>query len=60
VYRYVFRLGFLDGKQGFVFHFMQALWYRLLVDINRDELAAGLADPEETTLDHSVPMNRRK
>ena len=39
-YRYVIRLGFLDGKQGFIFHFMQALWYRLLVDINRDELAA--------------------
>lgn len=37
-YRYVFRLGFLDGKQGLVFHFMQGLWYRLLVDINRDEL----------------------
>jgi glycosyltransferase involved in cell wall biosynthesis len=37
-YRYVLRLGFLDGKQGFIFHFMQALWYRLLVDINRDEL----------------------
>jgi glycosyltransferase involved in cell wall biosynthesis len=38
IYRYVFRLGFLDGKEGFVFHFMQAFWYRLLVDINRDEL----------------------
>jgi glycosyltransferase involved in cell wall biosynthesis len=38
VYRYVFRLGFLDGKEGFIFHFMQAFWYRLLVDINRDEL----------------------
>jgi len=37
-YRYVFRLGFLDGKEGFIFHFMQAFWYRLLVDINRDEL----------------------
>jgi len=36
-YRYVLRLGFLDGKEGFVFHFMQAYWYRLLVDINRDE-----------------------
>lgn len=39
-YRYVIRLGFLDGKQGFVFHFMQGLWYRLLVDINRDEIVA--------------------
>ena len=37
-YRYVLRLGFLDGKQGFVFHFLQAWWYRLLVDINIDEL----------------------
>ncbi len=38
LYRYVLRLGFLDGKQGFVFHFLQAWWYRLLVDINLDEL----------------------
>jgi glycosyltransferase involved in cell wall biosynthesis len=38
LYRYVVRLGFLDGRQGFVFHFMQAWWYRLLVDINIDEL----------------------
>lgn len=36
-YRYVLRLGFLDGKEGFIFHFLQAFWYRLLVDINRDE-----------------------
>ena len=36
-YRYVLRLGFLDGKQGFVFHVLQAFWYRLLVDINLDE-----------------------
>jgi len=31
-YRYILRLGFLDGVQGFVFHFWQGLWYRLLVD----------------------------
>ena len=37
-YRYFLRLGFLDGKQGFVFHFLQAFWYRLLVDIKIDEL----------------------
>ena len=43
-YRYVIRLGFLDGKEGFVFHFMQAFWYRLLVDINRDELDAARRD----------------
>lgn len=38
VYRYVFRFGFLDGKQGAIFHFMQAFWFRLLVDIKLDEM----------------------
>lgn len=33
-YRYVFRFGFLDGYYGFIFHFMQGFWYRLLVDVN--------------------------
>jgi len=37
-YRYVFRLGFLDGKEGFIFHFLHAFWYRLLVDIKLEEL----------------------
>jgi glycosyltransferase involved in cell wall biosynthesis len=37
-YRYVLRLGFLDGKHGFIFHVLQGFWYRLLVDINVDEL----------------------
>jgi glycosyltransferase involved in cell wall biosynthesis len=36
--RYVILLGLLDGKQGFIFHFLQAFWYRLLVDIHLDEL----------------------
>lgn len=31
-YRYVVRLGFLDGLPGLIFHFLQAFWYRLLVD----------------------------
>ena len=43
-YRYVLRLGFLDGKEGFVFHFLQGFWYRLLVDINIDELRRPRAD----------------
>ena len=40
-YRYFIRLGFLDGKQGFIFHFLQAFWYRLLVDINIEEMRAS-------------------
>ena len=32
IYRYVFRLGFLDGKEGLIFHFLQGCWFRFLVD----------------------------
>lgn len=32
LYRYIIRLGFLDGREGFLFHFMHGLWYRVLVD----------------------------
>ena len=31
-YRYYLRLGFLDGKTGFVHAFLQAYWFRFLVD----------------------------
>ncbi len=31
-YRYVLRLGFLDGRAGASFHFLQGFWYRYLVD----------------------------
>ena len=31
-YRYYLRLGFLDGTPGYIFAFMQAYWYRTLVD----------------------------
>jgi glycosyltransferase involved in cell wall biosynthesis len=32
IYRYFVRLGFLDGKEGLIFHFLQACWYRFLID----------------------------
>ena len=41
VYRYVFRLGFLDGVPGLVFHFLQGFWYRFLVDAKIYEYRRG-------------------
>lgn len=38
IYRYFFRLGILDGYQGFVFHFLQGFWFRLVVDIKIKEI----------------------
>ena len=32
LYRYFFKLGFLQGKEGFLWHFLQGWWYRTLVD----------------------------
>lgn len=32
IYYYIFCLGFLDGKEGFVYHYMYHRWYRTLVD----------------------------
>jgi hypothetical protein len=32
IYRYIFRLGFLDGIHGFMFHFLHAFFYRSLVE----------------------------
>lgn len=32
IWRYYFLLGFLDGKEGAIYAFLQAYWYRYLVD----------------------------
>jgi hypothetical protein len=32
IYRYLIQLGFLDGTKGLIFHFLQAFWYRFLID----------------------------
>lgn len=32
IQRYFFRLGFLDGKEGLIFHFLQGFWFRFLID----------------------------
>ena len=32
IYRYYIKFGFLDGKEGKIYAFLQAYWYRFLVD----------------------------
>ena len=43
-YRYFLRAGFLDGREGLIFHFLQGCWYRFLVDVNVAKLRAGRSD----------------
>ncbi|MBI3516594.1 MAG: glycosyltransferase family 2 protein, partial [Proteobacteria bacterium] len=46
LYRYVVRLGFLDGRAGLIFFVLQTFWFRFLVDAKlyeRQRKDAGLA-----------------
>jgi len=36
--RFIFQLGFLDGRTGIIFHFLQGFWFRLIVDVKIDEI----------------------
>lgn len=43
-YRYIFRLGFLDGIIGLKFHFLHGFWYRKLVDQKIKEVEKSLKE----------------
>ncbi|QRY58326.1 glycosyltransferase family 2 protein [Sphingobacterium siyangense] len=47
IYRYLFKLGFLDGKEGFLWHFLQGWWYRTLVDAKVFEIKKFCGDDKE-------------
>lgn len=38
LYRYIIKLGFLDGKEGLIFFVLQTFWFRFLVDAKVYEL----------------------
>lgn len=41
-WRYIFQLGFLDGRSGLVYHFLQGYWYRFLVGAKVMELESAI------------------
>lgn len=43
LYRYFLKGGFLDGKPGLIYHFLQGYWYRFLVDAKLYEYQNRLA-----------------
>ena len=47
--RMIFQLGILDGRTGVIFHFLQAFWFRLVVDIKIDELLKQQKNNEQGT-----------
>jgi glycosyltransferase involved in cell wall biosynthesis len=47
IYRYFFKLGLLDGKEGFLWDFMQGWWYRTLVDAKVYEIKKHCGNDKE-------------
>lgn len=49
VYRLIIKRGFLDGREAFIFHFLQGLWFPLLIDIKFLEAkrSATLEQPKQ-------------
>jgi glycosyltransferase involved in cell wall biosynthesis len=43
LFRYFLQLGFLDGREGLIYHVLQGFWYRFLVAAKVDELDRALA-----------------
>ena len=50
LFRMIVQFGFLDGKEGLVYHGLQGLWYRFLVGAKVDELEAAIAHLQEPAL----------
>ena len=46
-YRYFFKMGFLDGKEGFLWDFLQGWWYRTLVDAKVYEVKKACGTDKE-------------
>ena len=47
IFRYIFRGGFLDGRAAFAYHFLQGLWFPMLIDIKYLEMKYGRENQAE-------------
>jgi glycosyltransferase involved in cell wall biosynthesis len=61
IYRYFFKLGFLDGKEGFIFHTLHAFWYRFLVDakvlqLERNAKTEGISIKESIRVHYGIEL----
>ncbi len=51
IYRYFIRLGFIDGKQGLMWHFLQGFWYRFLIDVKIFEIYQRVGKDKQAIID---------
>jgi len=62
LYRYIFQLGFLDGRRGLIYHVLQGFWYRFLVGAKLRELeqAVKRATSEDEMRSEIARLTRQK
>lgn len=51
-YRFIFQLGFLDGRTGWTYHFLHAFWFRLIVDLKVQEQLKTPPRKNQTAANH--------
>lgn len=54
IYRYFIKGGFLDGKEGFVFTFIQGWWFRAMVDVKILEVYKYMKSVDEKFVNNSA------
>ncbi|CAG4998629.1 hypothetical protein DYBT9275_02041 [Dyadobacter sp. CECT 9275] len=52
LFRYFIKLGFLDGKKGLIWHFLQGFWYRFLVDAKIFEVYLRAGKEKNDIIEH--------
>ena len=52
IFRYILKGGFLDGKEGFIWHILQGFWYRMLVDAKIYELKKRFNNNKDLIADY--------
>ncbi|MEG1574347.1 MAG: glycosyltransferase family 2 protein [Bacteroidales bacterium] len=51
-FRYIVKGGFIDGKEGFLWHFLQGWWYRTLVDNKIFEIKKHCGEDKEKMIEY--------
>lgn len=56
IYRYFIRLGFLDGKAGFIYYFLHSIWYYFVVDVKYIEIKMNAENITNQSINNEKPL----
>lgn len=52
LYRYFVLFGFLDGKSGLIYHYLQAFWFRFLVDAKIIQMESAIRETGQDEIEY--------